>query len=101
MQGLWLASTLSGSQIRGEPKGKCLLEFMIERISQRLDKWKKASLSLGGRITLIPSCLSHIPSYFLYLLKIPSSMTLKINAKGFFFNQGLGSIRETIRLVGT
>ena len=39
---------------------------------------KKAFLSLGGRITLIQSCLSHIPSYFLSLFKIPVSIASKI-----------------------
>ena len=51
---------------------------MIERVSQRLDGWKMVYLSLGGRITLIHSCLSHIPSYFLYLFKIPASVAGKI-----------------------
>ena len=45
---------------------------MIEIISRRLDGWKKVYLSLGGRITVIHLCLSHIPSYFLSLVKIPA-----------------------------
>ena len=51
---------------------------VMDRISRRLDGWKKAHLSLGGRITLIQSCLSHIPTYFLSLFKIPSSVVLKV-----------------------
>ena len=51
---------------------------MIERISQILDRWKKTYLSLGGRITLIYSCLSHIPNYFLSLFKIPATVATKI-----------------------
>ena len=51
---------------------------MIERISKRLDGWKKAHLSLGGRITLLHSCLSHILSYFLSLFKIPTSVVAKV-----------------------
>ena len=35
-------------------------------------------MSLGGRITLIQSCLSHIPTYFLSLFKISSSVVLKV-----------------------
>ena len=35
-------------------------------------------MSFGGRITLIHSCLSHIPSYFLSLFKIPASVAAKI-----------------------
>ena len=30
---------------------------------------------IGGRITLIQFCLSHIPSYFLSLFKIPKLVT--------------------------
>ena len=35
-------------------------------------------MSLGGRITLIQSCLSHIPNYFLSLFKIPALVALRI-----------------------
>ena len=35
-------------------------------------------MSLGGRIILIQSCLSHIPSYFLSLFKVPTSIALRI-----------------------
>lgn len=51
---------------------------MIERILCRLDGWKKTYLFLGERITLIQSCLSHIPSYFFSMFKIPSFVVLKI-----------------------
>ena len=51
---------------------------MIERILRRLDGWKKAYLSLGRRITLIHSCLSPIPNYFLSLFKIPTTVAGKI-----------------------
>ena len=51
---------------------------VIKRISRRLDGWQKAYLSFGGRITLLHSCLSHIPSYFLSLFKIPASVAAKV-----------------------
>lgn len=31
--------------------------------------WKKAYLSLSGRLTIVWSCLSRIPSYFLSISK--------------------------------
>ena len=37
-----------------------------------------AYLSFGGRITLLHSCLSHIPSYFLSLFKIPALVAAKV-----------------------
>ena len=60
-----------GLPLKGNPKACVFWDPVIERISRRLDRWKKAYLSLGRRITLIHSCLSHIPSYFLSLFKIP------------------------------
>ncbi|RVW91431.1 putative ribonuclease H protein [Vitis vinifera] len=62
----------------GNPKIIGFWDPVVERISRRLDGWKKAFLSLGGRITLIQSSLSHIPSYFLSLFKIPASIASKI-----------------------
>ena len=67
-----------GLSLGGNPKTIGFWDLMVERISRRLDGWKKAYLSLGGKITLIQSCLSHIPSYFLSLFKIPVSIASKI-----------------------
>ncbi|KAL6346450.1 hypothetical protein AAG906_033246 [Vitis piasezkii] len=73
----WPLSYL-GLPLGGNPKTIGFWDPVIERISRRLDGWKKAYLSLGGRMTLIQSCLSHIPSYFLSLFKIPVSIASKI-----------------------
>ena len=51
---------------------------MIERISSKLDGWQKAYLSFEGKITLIQSCLTHMPCYFLSSFKIPASMAARI-----------------------
>ena len=67
-----------GLPLGGNPKACGFWDPVIERISQRLDRWKKAYLSLGGRITLIHSCLSHIINYFLSLFKIPAIVAAKI-----------------------
>ena len=81
-----------GLPLGGNPKASGFWDPVIERISRRLDGWQKAYLSFGGRITLIHSCLSHIPSYFLSLFKIPASVATKIErfAKGFPMVRGWG-----------
>ncbi|RVX21544.1 putative ribonuclease H protein [Vitis vinifera] len=78
LEGFRLAYSLSGSSFGGNPTACGFWDPVIERISRRLDGWQKAYLSFGGRITLLHSCLSHIPSYFLSLFKIPTSVAAKI-----------------------
>ncbi|KAL6343054.1 hypothetical protein AAG906_017866 [Vitis piasezkii] len=84
----WPLSCL-GLPLGGNPKTIGFWDPVVERISRRLDGWKKAFLSLGGRITLIQSCLSHIPSYFLSLFKIPASITSKIEKMQWSFEDML------------
>ncbi|RVW34503.1 putative ribonuclease H protein [Vitis vinifera] len=67
-----------GLPLGGNPKTSGLWDPVIERISRRLDGWQKAYLSFGGRITLIQSCLTNMPCYFLSLFKIPASVAAKI-----------------------
>jgi len=44
---------------------------VIEKMEARLAGWKKVCLSRGGRLTLINSTLSSLPTYFLSLFPIP------------------------------
>ncbi|RVW47466.1 putative ribonuclease H protein [Vitis vinifera] len=67
-----------GLPLGGNPTACEFWDPVIERISKRLDGWQKAYLSFDGRITLLHSCLSHTPSYFLSLFKIPASVTAKV-----------------------
>ena len=67
-----------GLPLGGNPKACGFWDPVIERISKILDGWQKAFLSFGGKITLIQSCLTHMPCYFLSLFKIPTSVAAKI-----------------------
>ncbi|WJZ92594.1 hypothetical protein VitviT2T_011580 [Vitis vinifera] len=67
-----------GLPLGGNPRAGGFWDPVIERISRRLDGWQKAYLSFGGRITLIQSCLTHMPCYFLSLFKLPASIAAKI-----------------------
>ncbi|RVW82994.1 Transposon TX1 uncharacterized 149 kDa protein [Vitis vinifera] len=73
----WLILYL-GLPLGGNPKAHGFWDPVIERISRRLDEWQKTYLSFGGRITLIQSCLTHMPCYFLSLFKIPALVAAKI-----------------------
>ena len=90
-----------GLPLGGNPIACGFCDPVIERTSRRLDGWQKTYLSFGGRITLIHSCLSHIPSYFLSLLRFPFQWLQKLrDCKGIFFGQGLGKVKEIILFVG-
>ena len=64
-------------------------------MGQRLDRWKGAYFSLGGRITLIQACLSSIPLYYLSLFRIPVSVTNTLEKlKRDFLWSGAGDERK-------
>ena len=47
---------------------------VLERVEKRLASWKRLYLSKDGKITLIKSTLSSIPTYFLSLFPIPAKV---------------------------
>jgi hypothetical protein len=59
-------------------KAKSSWDEVVGKIERRLASWKRLYLSKGGRVTLIKSTLSNLPTYFLSLLPIPSSAASRI-----------------------
>ena len=51
---------------------------ILEKIEWKLAGWKKLYLSKGGRLMLLKSTLSSLPTYFLSLFTIPSHVANKI-----------------------
>jgi hypothetical protein len=51
---------------------------IIEKIERRLARWQKMYLSKGGRLTLLKSTLSSLPTYYLSLFPIPVSVAKRI-----------------------
>ena len=47
-------------------------------MERRLVGWKRLYLSKGGRVTLIKSTLSNLPTYFLSLFPIPANVANRI-----------------------
>jgi hypothetical protein len=59
-------------------KSKEIWNPILEKMEKCLAGWKRLYLSKGGRITLIKSTLSSLPTYFLSLFPIPSSIAHRI-----------------------
>ena len=55
-------------------KEKTIWNPILEKMERRLAGWKHLFLSKGGRVTLIKSTLSNLPTYFLSLFPIPASV---------------------------
>jgi hypothetical protein len=51
---------------------------VIEKMEARLAGWKRLYLSMGGRLTLINSTLSSLPTYFLSLFPIPMGVANRL-----------------------
>ncbi|KAG6692683.1 hypothetical protein I3842_10G126000 [Carya illinoinensis] len=51
---------------------------VIEKIERRLTGWKMLYLSKGGRITLLKSTFSNLPTYFLSLFRLPAGVARRI-----------------------
>ena len=49
-----------------------------ERFRNRLALWKRQYISKGGRLTLIKSVLSNMPTYLLSLLRIPKKVKFRL-----------------------
>ncbi|KAL5543250.1 hypothetical protein UlMin_010960 [Ulmus minor] len=69
-KGSWPMKYL-GLPLRGNLNSAEFWNPVIEKVSKRLDGWKKAFLSKGGRLTLIQSVLSSISTYYMSLFKLP------------------------------
>jgi hypothetical protein len=59
-------------------KAKSIWDGVLEKMEQRLAGWKRLYLSKGGRVTLIKSTLSNLPTYLLSLFPIPVSVANRI-----------------------
>ena len=55
-------------------KNKTIWNPILEKMEKRLAGWKRLYLSNGGKVTLIKSTLSNLPTYFLSLFPIPIAM---------------------------
>ena len=72
-------------------KDKAIWNPILEKMERKLAGWKKLYLSKGGRVTLINSTLSNLPTYFLSLFPIPASVANHIaRLQRDFLWRGLG-----------
>jgi hypothetical protein len=73
-----LPLTYLGMPLGASFKALAVWTPILEKIQRRLSGWKKKYLLKGGRLTLLKSTLSSLPTYFLSLFIIPRSVAQQI-----------------------
>ena len=73
-----LPMTYLGMPLGAFHKSPTVWNPILEKIERKLAGWKKMYLSKGGRLTLLKSTLSSLPTYFLSLFTIPTHVANKI-----------------------
>ena len=67
-----------GMPLGASHKSLSIWSPILEKIERKLAEWKKLYLSKEGRLTLLKSTLSSIPTYFLLLFIIPTYVVNRI-----------------------
>ena len=73
-----LPMTYLGMLLGASHKSPTIWNPILEKIKRKLAGWKKMYLSKGGKLTLLKSTLSSLPTYYLSLFTIPSHVANKI-----------------------
>ena len=68
---------------------------ILEKMEKKLSGWKRLYLSKGGRLTLLRSTLSSLPTYFLSLFTIPKVMATRMESiqRNFLWGSFEGSFK--------
>ena len=67
-----------GLPLGAKRKDRAVWNPIIEKVERRLAGWKRLYLSKGGRLALIKSTLSNLPTYLLSLFPIPADIAYRI-----------------------
>ena len=70
-----------------------------ERFQRRLALWKRQYISKDGRLTLIRSVLSNMPTYLLSLFQLPKKVKLRLDKIQRNFLWGGGSPERKFHLI--
>ena len=73
-----LLMTYLGMPLGASHKSPTIWNPILEKIERKLAGWKKLYLSKDGRLTLLKSTISSLPTYYLSLFTIPTRVANKI-----------------------
>jgi hypothetical protein len=75
-----LPITYLGMPLGAQFKDKACWNGVVEKSVRTLASWKRSYLSKGGRLALIKSTLSNLPTYLMSLMPIPAAVAKRIES---------------------
>jgi hypothetical protein len=76
----YLPITYLGMPLGAQFKDKACWNGVVEKSVRTLASWKRSYLSKGGRLALIKSTLSNLPTYLMSLMPIPAAVAKRIES---------------------
>ena len=73
-----LPMTYLGMPLGASYKIASIWNPILERMEKKPSRWKCLYLSKGGRLTLLKSTLSSLPTYYLSLFTVPKLVTIRL-----------------------
>ncbi|XP_039040629.1 uncharacterized protein LOC120178942 [Hibiscus syriacus] len=86
-------SNFLGLPLGATRNSSVIWEPVVQNFHSKLAGWKAATLSLAGRLVLIKSVLSSLPTYFFVYIKIPASILKTLNSimSNFLWGGAMGN----------
>ncbi|KAK3212501.1 hypothetical protein Dsin_017207 [Dipteronia sinensis] len=86
-----LLKTYLDLPLGARPASKAFWDPVVKRIENRMAQWKRKFLNQGGRLVLIKAVLSSIPTYYLWIFKLPTGVAHVIEKpqRSFFWGDGV------------
>ncbi|GJX96590.1 RNA-directed DNA polymerase, eukaryota, reverse transcriptase zinc-binding domain protein [Tanacetum coccineum] len=76
-----------GTKVGGKMSRAQEWQEVVDKVKDRLSKWKLKALSIGGRLTLLKSVLGSIPIFHMSIYRVPSRvLKLLESIRNHFFN---------------
>ena len=94
-----LPTSYLGLPLGAPYKSTGVWDVVEERFRKRLSLWKRQYLSKGGRLTLLKSTLSSLPTYFISLFVIPKRVYARLEKIQRDFLWGGGALENRPHLV--
>ena len=88
-----------GLPLGAKYKAASVWDGVEERFRKRLAKWKRQYISKGGRLTLIRSTVSNMPTYVMSLFRLPRKVKIILEKIQRDFLWGGGNLERKIHLV--